>query len=538
MRRLIAQAVPAQLRGRLRRLQPDHAIAARAFDAAFYLRTYPDVGQAGMDPLDHFMAHGWREGRDPSEAFSVRAYVEAFPEVEASGVNPFVHWLTNGRPNVVRSEHPLGFRYEIVERLVPVEARIAAVTGRTVAGGDGAALAAALADSRGGLAGLHVTFSHDDFSANLGGVQLVIRREAAQLAEAGRDHLHLFPADPWPVVRTAEEPGLLGAVWNGRALGAFAPAMVARALGGAVGNTSAEGRSFAIHSLLGHAADETADILAAAGLSAGAFWQHDFASLCAGYHLMRNDVEDCAAPPPDSAACGVCVYSPWRARHLAAHRRLFERLRLTVVSPSESALSLWRSASDLPVAGTRVHPHATLTPRGPAPEPEAGRPFKLAYAGFPAAHKGWPLFRHLALKHAGDPRYDFLHLGARPEPNLGLPFEAVAVTAETPLAMQAALEAHRPDAVLIWPLCRETFSFVAYEAVAAGCAVITGPDSGNVAAFVRESGQGFVLDEAALDAAFESGAVLELARARRRPALYDLAFSRLPVDVRHGAGAA
>ena len=85
---------------------------------------------------------------------------------------------------------------------------------------------------------------------------------------------------------------------------------------------------------------------------------------------------------------------------------------------------------------------------------------------------------------------------------------------------------------MIWPLCRETFSFTAYEAVAAGAAVITGPDSGNVAAFVADGGHGLVLSgEDALAAAFESGDEAALARSRRRPALYDLAFSALTVDL-------
>jgi hypothetical protein len=62
--------------------------------------------------------------------------------------------------------------------------------------------------------------------------------------------------------------------------------------------------------------------------------------------------------------------------------------------------------------------------------------------------------------------------------------------------------------------------------------VITGPDSGNVQAFVRETGHGRVLaDEAALAEAFESGEILELSRARRRPMLYDLAFSALSLDL-------
>ena len=102
--------------------------------------------------------------------------------------------------------------------------------------------------------------------------------------------------------------------------------------------------------------------------------------------------------------------------------------------------------------------------------------------------------------------------------------------------MQEALEKHEIDAVVIWPLCRETFSFVAYEAVAAGAAIIAGPDSGNVAAFTEAGGHGLVLsDEDALAASFDSGEIAALSRSARKPALYDLAFSALTVDLLEGA---
>ena len=48
MKRLLAAALPS-FRGRLRRLHPEHAIAARGFDRAFYVKTYPDVAEAGLD---------------------------------------------------------------------------------------------------------------------------------------------------------------------------------------------------------------------------------------------------------------------------------------------------------------------------------------------------------------------------------------------------------------------------------------------------------------------------------------------------------
>jgi hypothetical protein len=202
-----------------------------------------------------------------------------------------------------------------------------------------------------------------------------------------------------------------------------------------------------------------------------------------------------------------------------------------VVSPSQPTLDLWRAAWRFPTKGEVVLPHARLV-KGPAAPIAPDGPLRVAFPGLPAAHKGWPVFKALALRFADDPRYEFVHLGARQIGGLPMAFESVAVTAAKPDAMQRALAKLRADVALIWPLCRETFSFTAYEAVAAGAAVLTNPDSGNVAAFVADGGHGRVLaDEAALAALFESGEVLALARSRRKPSLYELEFSALSVDL-------
>jgi hypothetical protein len=515
----------------------ERVLAATEFDAAFYLEASPDVAKTGVDPLDHFLASGWREGRDPNAGFSVKDYLETYPDIAAADMNPFVHFLSAGRAEGRTGRTELGFRYEIIKRLAPLDTRVKAVARASarVKLGTAASLAKALTAARTGLADLHITFSHDDYTANTGGVQLCLQREGARIAALGRDHLHLFPVKPWPVVRVRGEAGHLGVLLNGESAGVFTPKTIVGALGKAAGAVKTGKRSFAIHSLLGHSAGETAEILAAAGLKAGYFWLHDFASLCAGYHLLRNDVEDCSAPPPESTACGICVYGPWRARHRAEHERLFERLSLTVVSPARTTLDLWKASSAYPTAGETILPHASLVERGPARGTPADRPLRIAYAGMPAAHKGWEIFRDLVARHADDPRYHFIHLGGRTPAGLPLEFHKVTVTEDSPRAMQEAIEGHEVDAVLIWPLCRETFSFLAYEAVAAGAAVIAGPDSGNVAAFVEETGHGVVLTgEDALAAALESGGLAGLARAARKPRLYDLAFSALTVDLLEG----
>ncbi len=72
----------------------DAPFIAAAFDAGFYLDRNPDVAAAGQDPMTHFLAHGWRESRDPNPAFSTAYYAATHcPE----GENPLLHWLHAGR---------------------------------------------------------------------------------------------------------------------------------------------------------------------------------------------------------------------------------------------------------------------------------------------------------------------------------------------------------------------------------------------------------------------------------------------------------
>lgn len=70
------------------------AALRRAFEADYYLAKNTDVAEAGIDPLRHYLTHGWREGRDPRRDFSTRFYAETHGTGSA---NPFVHWVKRGR---------------------------------------------------------------------------------------------------------------------------------------------------------------------------------------------------------------------------------------------------------------------------------------------------------------------------------------------------------------------------------------------------------------------------------------------------------
>jgi len=77
-------------------LQTTHAVASDPdFDAAYYLAKNPDVAAVRVDPLQHYLQYGWKEGRDPSAYFSTRWYQSQNPDI-AAGLNPLTHFETIG----------------------------------------------------------------------------------------------------------------------------------------------------------------------------------------------------------------------------------------------------------------------------------------------------------------------------------------------------------------------------------------------------------------------------------------------------------
>ena len=66
------------------------------FDAAWYLTFHADVSHAGLDPWNHYVRHGIREGRSPGAYFDVAAYVRAYPDVARSGADPVMHFILSG----------------------------------------------------------------------------------------------------------------------------------------------------------------------------------------------------------------------------------------------------------------------------------------------------------------------------------------------------------------------------------------------------------------------------------------------------------
>ena len=74
------------------------------FDADWYLATYGDVAESGVDPYQHYVSQGKGEGRHPTQGAAEHAlgfdrtwYLASYPDVAAADLDPYRHWVDYGR---------------------------------------------------------------------------------------------------------------------------------------------------------------------------------------------------------------------------------------------------------------------------------------------------------------------------------------------------------------------------------------------------------------------------------------------------------
>lgn len=79
------------------------------FDSVYYLSHYHDVRKAGVDPLEHYIDFGWKEGRNPSDEFWTAHYGEQYLKSMPRGTNPLVHYVSVGRDQGLLP-NPFGYR--------------------------------------------------------------------------------------------------------------------------------------------------------------------------------------------------------------------------------------------------------------------------------------------------------------------------------------------------------------------------------------------------------------------------------------------
>jgi glycosyltransferase involved in cell wall biosynthesis len=73
------------------------AVVRAEFDADFYLSQCSGFRDAVLDPVEHYLSTGWREGLNPDPNFSSIYYIQRYPDVQKANLNPYYHYLQWGR---------------------------------------------------------------------------------------------------------------------------------------------------------------------------------------------------------------------------------------------------------------------------------------------------------------------------------------------------------------------------------------------------------------------------------------------------------
>jgi len=473
------------------------------FNIEYYLRLNPDVLNAGVDPILHYLRFGGVEGRDPSPDFDSSWYLDTNPDVKIAGVNPLLHYLTHGKKEgrqicAVGENSKLADNLnlpvknlEFTEKLVPAYVRLAPQ------------LLTFLKDNL--KQTYELSISHDDYLSITGGSQVYIADEQRQANQAAFSYLHVYPFRKGKTLVPDEAMLYLGINLDGKHIADTEADELINAL------TNLEGKMLeqvTIHHSMGLNAKFLKDALRLSKKSV--FWLHDYFSLCPSYNLLRNDVEYCGAPDINSNACRLCSYGNARLLQTPTFYQLFNENNLEVASPSRFTYELWQSRFPV-LAPVKVIPPAILRWKKNFPTRYKGGVLRVGFLGYPLDFKGWSTWLNLVNNFTGNNYYKFFHFSTQQGEKGNYNRIETRVTKENRLAMVESLRWNQIDAVVLWSTVAETFSFTMHEALAAGCFILTNPKSGNIQDYVnRNPERGLVLEnEEALIELFETGMIVK-----------------------------
>jgi len=493
------------------------------FDVNFYLGQNPDIAEDGVDPIEHYFSFGWKEGRDPASWFSTKYYLSVNPDVVRAKINPFWHYVNHGRKEGRLPKKVVDQRRALLAQLSPPEfknrspAKARTVGEKTLR----EQIWSAMPKPR----GIIVSFSHTSYTSATGGIEVLVNDEQTIFNKNQWLYVHFSPLEFMVfLVNTAHEEAFLRVTVNGKAIGVASVSTITRIL--AESRCSAHcDRILIVHCLLGQPCHGVKSIIEVFNPLKSYYWVHDFSGICAGYNLLRNGVEYCAAPPPDSVACGICVFNPARMHNAPLIDDIFQVARFTIVSPSAVALDVWRAGSRTRSGSAIVQPHCALdyseglrrAPRDAERVGSPGQEIRVAYIGPAMMHKGGHVFEQLLDRTAADKKFRYFHFCGNGRGFASSRIQRVfaEVRSDRRNEMIELLKEHEIDIVVIPSICPETFSYVTYESLAAGCDVLTLAGSGNVAALVNETGRGRVFsNEEDLIQFFISPQAEELVRSR------------------------
>ena len=94
-----ARSIKGRLFNTDKEMKKDIALlyTSNLFDAKWYLESYEDVVASGLDPAEHYLKFGFKEGRQPGPNFDGNWYLRHYSDVAKKGANPLIHFIKFGQ---------------------------------------------------------------------------------------------------------------------------------------------------------------------------------------------------------------------------------------------------------------------------------------------------------------------------------------------------------------------------------------------------------------------------------------------------------
>ena len=455
------------------------------FDADFYLGLYDDVAEASVSAFSHFVYAGHREGRFPNALVGA----ELALRTDTERVLLARSWSEHSYDEVPDSGEDVRTGSSVVSELVERQL----VDGSRVI----------------------VAFAHDDYDEHVGGIQIVAGQEERMFRDLGDSYLSVFPNRPLLALSSSAEEDVLVRCRVGGVLieGAFPLGEFAQAFSEQFSERQVV---VVLHSIFGHSPEAIQSAMGNLQPSTACWWVHDYSAHCQNYRLTRNGVNWCGDPAPESQSCQLCTFGPVRGQHLARVQSLIASFEWIFAAPSEVAADQSVSGNTPLPRRPFVVPHGLIRRDGSTREPcgESDK-VRVAFVGHPATIKGWNRFvAFVSDAGAHADFFEFFHFGIEDRSLPEVSFvETRPQSGGRSVTTEALLE-HRIDAVMNFVDGKESFNFVTFEAMAAGCCIVTSPRSGNVLVAAANEGLLIELEDDSID--FDYVALRDEIRAKRR----------------------
>ena len=463
--------------------EPEHV------DVAYYKSYFP--GETILNCEEHFDDVGWKQGLNPNAWFNTKFYLDFYPDVANSGLNPFTHFISQGYkefrlPNdsCYREFNSVlnGLSIESEERTwFNSSARLKIV--------DRSYIEREILKKKFNSGSLVLSIGHSAYLSDVGGIQLYTFVEAQKFNKLDINYLHISPSRTLPVLANQSQKDILiKLTFNNEELSGdvFLSDLVE-----IVASISPDKppESVIVNSLYGWHPELLRSVLDQISADRHFWVFHDYSTFCSNPTLNFEKVSSCHNPSIGAGICSTCRYGQKRDEHVLRIRELLESRDWEMVTPSLSTSANVKKYMKIDALHVKTISHGEIR-KGHKLRSFQEKP-RIAFVGHPVVQKGWLKF--LNLVDLGLDEFDFFHFGSVDANEPGIQYRPLVNQFDNQNAAQDILVEYQIDAVFISPTWEETFCFVAYEALSAGCRIICNSESGNV--IDAAIGNSIIMDE-------------------------------------------